>query len=167
MVIAVIDIETNGLKNEATEIHCIVAKCYDTGKIKKWIQEECKEFGEWSKLIDVFIMHNGISFDAPLLNKFTNSSIQSEQIRDTLLESQLFNPIREEGHSLKAWGERLNYPKGEVETFDYYTPDMLKYCEQDVKVTKDVYEYALKNAELFYEDRKTKKKEKISLDTSK
>ena len=135
MVIAVIDIETNGLKHEATEIHCIVAKCYDTGKIKKWVQEECKEFGEWSKLIDVFIMHNGISFDAPLLNKFTNSSIQSEQIRDTLLESHLFNPIREEGHSLKAWGEKLNYPKGEVETFDYYTPDMLKYCEQDVELT--------------------------------
>ena len=104
MTIAVVDIETNGLKNEATEIHCIVAKEYTTGKIKTWVQDECKEFGEWSKLIDTFIMHNGLSFDAPLLNKFTNSSIQSNQIRDTLLESQLFNPIRDKGHSIKSMG---------------------------------------------------------------
>ena len=50
MTIAVVDIETNGLKNEATEIHCIVAKEYTTGKVKTWVQEECEQFGKWSKL---------------------------------------------------------------------------------------------------------------------
>ncbi|HAT67401.1 MAG TPA: hypothetical protein DCS66_22870 [Flavobacteriaceae bacterium] len=149
MTIAVVDIETNGLKNEATEIHCIVAKEYTTGKIKTWVQDECKEFGEWSKLIDTFIMHNGLSFDAPLLNKFTNSSIQSNQIRDTLLESQLFNPIRDKGHSLRAWGEKLNFSKGEVESFDYYTPAMLEYCKQDVELTFKVAKYLEKESKNF------------------
>ena len=138
MTTAVIDIETNGFKNKATEIHCIVAKCYDTGKIKTWVQEECEQFGEWSKLVDTFIMHNGLSFDAPLLNKFTKSNITSDQIRDTLLESQLFNPIREDGHSLESWGKRLNFPKGDVDSFDYYTPAMLEYCKQDVELTYKV-----------------------------
>jgi DNA polymerase I-like protein with 3'-5' exonuclease and polymerase domains len=157
MTIAVVDIETNGLKNEATEIHCIVAKEYTTGKIKTWVQEECEQFGKWSKLVDTFIMHNGLSFDAPLLNKFTNSSIQSNQIRDTLLESQLFNPIRDKGHSLKAWGEKLNFNKGEVESFDYYTPAMLEYCKQDVELTFKVAKYLEK-------ERKNFSKESLNLE---
>jgi len=149
MTIAVVDIETNGFKDNATEIHCIVAKEYTTGKVKTWVQEECKEFGEWSKLVDTFIMHNGLSFDAPLLNKFTNSSIKSNQIRDTLLESQLFNPIRNKGHSLQAWGERLNFNKGDVESFDYYTPAMLEYCKQDVELTFKVAKYLEKESKNF------------------
>jgi DNA polymerase I-like protein with 3'-5' exonuclease and polymerase domains len=146
MTTAVVDIETNGLKEavikngnllipKATKIHCIVAKCYDTGRIKTWVEEECKQFAEWSKLIDTFIMHNGLSFDAPLLNKFTNSDIKPSQIRDTLLESQLFNPVREDGHGLEAWGKRLNKPKGDVDSFEEYTPDMLEYCKQDTEIT--------------------------------
>ena len=149
MTIAVVDIETNGFKDNATEIHCIVAKEYTTGKVETWVQEECKEFGEWSKLVDTFIMHNGLSFDAPLLNKFTNSSIKSNQIRDTLLESQLFNPIRDKGHSLQAWGERLNFNKGDVESFDYYTPAMLEYCKQDVELTFKVAKYLEKESKNF------------------
>jgi len=146
MTTAIVDIETNGLKEavikngkitipKATKIHCIVAKCYDTGRIKTWVQDECKEFAEWSKLIDTFIMHNGLSFDAPLLNKFTLSNIKPIQVRDTLLESQLFNPSREGGHSLQAWGQRLHQPKGDVDSFEVYTPDMLEYCKQDTEIT--------------------------------
>ena len=135
---AIVDIETNGFKNEATQIHCIVAKCPKTNTIKHWVQEECKDFKDWSKNIDTFIMHNGLSFDAPLLNKFTGSSIESNQIRDTLIESQLFNPIREEGHGLNAWGKKLRFEKGDMDSFDTYSPDMLTYCTQDVNLTHKV-----------------------------
>jgi DNA polymerase-1 len=51
----------------------------------------------------------------------------------------LFNPIRE-GHSLKAWGDRLGFPKGDVETFEVYTPDMLEYCKQDVNITHKLFQ---------------------------
>jgi DEAD/DEAH box helicase domain-containing protein len=43
---------------------------------------------------------------------------------------------------------------------------IIKYCEQDVKVTKDVYDYAKKNNKLFYEDRNTRKKTEVVLDSS-
>ena len=69
------------------------------------MQDECKDFKDWSTKIDSFIMHNGISFDGPILNKFTGTNIKTTDIRDTLIESQLFNPIREEGHGLEH-GER-------------------------------------------------------------
>ncbi len=100
---AVVDIETDSLN--AKEIHCIVAKKYDTGETRQWVQGECGEFREWSKRIDTFIMHNGISFDAPVLNRLTGSDIRLDQIRDTLIESQLYNPVRDGGHSLEAWGQ--------------------------------------------------------------
>lgn len=136
MVTAIVDIETDHLN--ATLIHCIVACDYATGKEKVWVQDECKEFASWSEKIDKFIMHNGVSFDAPVLNKLVGSKIVPSQVRDTLIESQLYNPIRDKGHSLRAWGERFNLPKGELKEFKYYTPEMLEYCKQDVRITRKV-----------------------------
>ena len=135
---AIVDIETNGFKDNATAIHCIVAKCPKTNTIKSWVQDECKDFKDWSTKIDSFIMHNGISFDGPILNKFTGTNIKTTDIRDTLIESQLFNPIREEGHGLGAWGKKLNFNKGDIDSFDTYSEDMLEYCIQDVNLTHKV-----------------------------
>ena len=131
---AVVDIETDSIN--ATQIHCIVAKKYDTGETRQWVQGECGEFREWSKRIDTFIMHNGISFDAPVLNRLTGSDIRLNQIRDTLIESQLYNPVRDGGHSLEAWGKRLGSEKIEYNDFNHFSPEMLEYCKQDVNVTQ-------------------------------
>jgi len=133
---AIVDIETDAI--DATVIHCIVARDYDNGTEWSWVGEECHEFVSWAKNVEQFIMHNGISFDAPVLNRLIGSTIQLRQIRDTLIESQLFNPVREGGHSLKAWGERLNDTKIEFKEFDCYTPEMLEYCKQDVRLTHKV-----------------------------
>ena len=134
MTEAVIDIETDSLN--ATKIHCIVARSYKTNKVKTWVGQECKDFGVWSNQINTFIMHNGISFDAPVLNRLTGSNIKLNQVRDTLIESQLYNPIRDDGHSLEAWGKKLGYKKGDFHDFSEYTPEMLEYCKRDTEVTR-------------------------------
>ena len=134
MIKAIVDIETDAIK--ATKIHCIVARSLSSDKEKVWIGDECQQFAEWSRQIDEFIMHNGISFDAPILNRLTGSSIRLSQVRDTLIESQLYNPIREGGHSLEAWGDRLNFPKGECNDFRTFNEDMLQYCIRDTKLTR-------------------------------
>ena len=108
---AVVDIETDAIN--ATKIHCIVARSKETGQTRHWIGDECRDFREWSKKIDTFIMHNGISFDAPVLNRLLGCNIKLSQIRDTLIESQLYNPIRDGGHSLEAWGKTLGFEKGD------------------------------------------------------
>tara|TARA_R100000664_G_scaffold17170_4_gene26062 strand:+ start:606 stop:2240 length:1635 start_codon:yes stop_codon:yes gene_type:complete len=138
MKTAVVDIETDGF--DATKTHCIVAITEDN-KEHYWTGDDCFKFKDWSKNIDQFIMHNGISFDAPVLNKLIGTNIQMSQIRDTLIESQLFNPIREGGHSLKAWGKKLNYRKFDYDNFDAFTLEMLEYCKQDTRLTKKVSEY--------------------------
>ena len=134
MIKAIVDIETDAIN--ATKIHCIVARSLSSDKEKVWIGDECQQFAGWSRQIDEFIMHNGISFDAPILNRLTGSNIRLSQVRDTLIESQLYNPIREGGHSLEAWGDRLNFPKGECNDFRTFNEDMLQYCIRDTKLTR-------------------------------
>ena len=134
MMKAVVDIETDGL--DATKIHCIVAKHYETGETRQWVGDECAQFGGWSGKIDQYIMHNGISFDGPILNRLANAKIRPAQIRDTLIESQLYNPVRDGGHSLQSWGERLNYTKGDFNEFEEYSPEMLQYCIRDTELTR-------------------------------
>ena len=133
---AVVDIETDSL--DATKVHCIVAKDVDSGRVYPFPPDMIHGFRDWSLSVKQFIMHNGLSFDAPVCNRLLGTNIKPSQIVDTLVLSQLFNPIRD-GHSLKAWGERLGFPKGDVETFEVYTPDMLEYCKQDVNITHKLF----------------------------
>ena len=134
---AIVDIETDSL--DATKVHCIVAKDVDSGKVYPFPPDMVHGFRDWSRGVKQFIMHNGLSFDAPVCNRLLGTDIKPSQIVDTLVLSQLFNPIRE-GHSLKAWGDRLGFPKGDVETFEVYTPDMLEYCKQDVNITHKLFQ---------------------------
>jgi DNA polymerase I-like protein with 3'-5' exonuclease and polymerase domains len=54
--------------------------------------------------------------------------------------SQLFAPVRDDGHSLAAWGKRLKFPKMECDNYSEYTEDMLEYCKNDVLLTEKVYD---------------------------
>ena len=97
---AVVDIETDSL--DATKIHSIVDKDVDSGRVYPFPPDLLHGFRDWSLGVKQFIMHNGLTFDAPVLNRLLNTKIKVNQVIDTLILSQLFNPIRE-GHSLKAW----------------------------------------------------------------
>jgi DNA polymerase I-like protein with 3'-5' exonuclease and polymerase domains len=138
----IVDIETDGFIENLNTIHCIVAKDVDTNEVFSFVQDECyTKFPEFSKKIDKFIMHNGISFDARILNSFNITTITPTKVIDTLLLSQLLYPEIEGGHSLSSWGERFKSSKGDCEDFKYYTPEMLEYCKQDVEITHKLYKY--------------------------
>jgi DNA polymerase I-like protein with 3'-5' exonuclease and polymerase domains len=94
-------------------------------------------------------MHNGISFDAPVLNRLLGCNIKLSQIRDTLIESQLYNPIRDGGHSLEAWGKTLGFEKGDFHDFAHYSPEMLEYCKRDTEVTRHVAQELEKEGKAF------------------
>jgi len=144
----VLDIETDGFN--PSKIHCIVAKDIDTNTVYVWDSSNMYGFKSWAKGVDKFIMHNGLSFDAPVLNKLLDAEILPGNIVDTLILSQLFNPIREKGHGLKAWGEKLNMLKGgEGVNFLKYNKAMLDYCKQDVEITHAVYKELLKESKGF------------------
>ena len=144
----ILDIETDGFN--PSKIHCIVVKDIDTNVITVWDSGNMYGFKNWAKDVDTFIMHNGLSFDAPVLNRLLDAEILPGNIVDTLILSQLFNPIREKGHSLRAWGEKLNMLKGgEGVNFLKYNEAMLDYCKQDVEITHAVYKELLKESKGF------------------
>ena len=89
----VLDIETDQL--DASVVNCIVAKNIDTNVSTVFDPSNMHVFKNWSKDIEQYIMHNGLSFDAPVLNKLLGTNIKPSQVLDTLILSQLFNPLRE------------------------------------------------------------------------
>jgi DNA polymerase I-like protein with 3'-5' exonuclease and polymerase domains len=143
----VLDIETDQIN--ASVVNCIVAKDIETNVSTVFDPDNMHVFKSWSKDIDKYIMHNGLSFDAPILNRLLGVEIKPTQVTDTLILSQMFNPLREGGHGLRAWGDRFNFPKGEIDSFGKYTEELRRYCMQDVDITHKLYNYLKKEGQGF------------------
>ena len=142
----VFDIETDGLK--PTKLWCIVAKS-TTGEIQKFPPDKIQEGIEYLKSADTLIGHNIIGYDIPVIRKLYGVDL-TNKVYDTLVVSRLANPAQENGHSLKNWGFKIGYHKLESpDSFEEYTPEMLKYCAQDVLLNELVYERLKKDTVLF------------------
>ena len=145
----IVDIETDSL--DATVIHVAVTKDIDTKEVRSF--RGGTDFNLYINSIpSVFIMHNGLSFDAPILNKLWNARIKVNDCIDTLLLSRLFNPIRESGHSLDAWGLRFGSNKIHFQNFETYSQEMLDYCKQDVEITDKLFAHLLEEGKDFSEE---------------
>ena len=157
----IFDIETNGLDlNKITKIHTIVI--YDF-KEKEYFHypkhlEILKDGVEHLQKADVVIGHNIIDYDIPVVQKFY-PEFQPESVIDTLVWGRLAYPdimevdqkLRKQGridsklmgrHSLEAYGQRLAERKGNFgkdTDWQKWSPEMEKYCEQDVRVNKLLY----------------------------
>ena len=137
-----LDIETN---TNFDTIWCCVTKKGD--EVKVWTQASgLKEYLGTSKLV----MHNGISFDAYLLNRLWGMKIRTAQVLDTLVLSRLLNPNREGGHSLGAFGTRLGLEKIDFSDYDSgLSEEMVEYCIRDVNLLERVY-YELEREKSVY-----------------
>jgi DNA polymerase-1 len=129
------DIETDGLK--PTVIWCLCAikgdQMYTLEMPTKAMVEEL--FAD----VTEHVGHNLINYDIPAVERLLGVKV-SGKISDTLVMSRLYNPQLDGGHSLDAWGQRLKFPKGEYYDWSALTPEMVVYCQQDVRVTERLYE---------------------------
>lgn len=136
----VLDIETNSTHDK---IWCVVTRDLDTEEVRVFEHQYEKHkdaLDYYVRTSSLIVMHNGIFFDGPVLRKCWGIHIKRSQVIDTLVLSRLYNPSLEDGHSLAAWGQRLGFPKGDFTDFDGgLTDEMIKYCEQDTLVTKQLY----------------------------
>ncbi len=134
-----IDIEGDDLPS--TKVWCLCAVNIKSGEevsltdnedIKRWVSDRLKDKHS-------FIAHNGIGYDFPTLNRLLGTTITMSNALDTMILSMLYSPSLDGGHSLAAWGTRLNFPKGEHSDFSQLTDEMLAYCLQDARLCRRVY----------------------------
>jgi len=149
------DIEANGLNEltintkgnvipEADTIWCLCALDIDTGQSWKFTPDRIKEGVDLLRSADLLIGHNIVLYDLPVIEKLYGAV--NVNTYDTLIVSRLLYPDRQNhpfgGNSLSQWGEYLgNYKIDYTLGFDSYCDEMLEYCEQDVKLTKDIYDF--------------------------
>ena len=141
----VFDIEADGL--DPTQIWCVCAKYVGTPEVYTFT--DVATFKAFIKDVDEVIGHNVIGYDVPVLERLWDIDFSNVKITDTLVLSRLSEPSKLGGHSLKKWGEYLQFPKDEYSDWSRLTPEMIEYCKQDVKVTEAVYKTVLKDLEGF------------------
>lgn len=131
----VIDIETDGLNPKVIWVMCTrnvltdeTEEFTDNEDMEEWFEdhEEC-----------LFIGHNILGFDAPVLNRLLELpfKLDASNCIDTLVLSTLYSPSISGGHSLDAWGQRLKERKTEFNDWSKLSQEMIDYCHQDTKVT--------------------------------
>ncbi|AXH71311.1 DNA polymerase [Pelagibacter phage HTVC120P] len=153
----VFDLESNGLYNEVSTIHCVVLKDIDTNKI---IQVDVNEALKLLSEAELIIGHNIIKYDIPVLKKLYGFKTKAK-VFDTLVATRLiWSDLTDSDmkrvhtinyprslvnrHSLKAWGIRLGNYKQQIDTdWSVFTQEMLEYCIQDVEVTHTLYQKIL------------------------
>ena len=135
-----LDIETplfNG--SLPNKIFCLVTIC-DKGNIVHYTPDDIHKFKNVASNYSEFIGHNIIGFDAPVIKNVLGIDLfKIGKVTDTLILSRLFNPVREGGHSLKAFGLKFGYKKFDFNDFTKFSQEMLKYCIRDVKLLIQVY----------------------------
>jgi hypothetical protein len=159
----VFDIETKNIfddvgKADASllDISLVGIYDYETGKYDSYLEEELPKLWPILEKADILIGYNSNHFDIPLLNKYYPGDLSAIKSLDLMSEirkslgrriglgkvAEGTLGIPKSGHGLDAitW-----WKNGEIEK-------LRKYCLDDVKITKEVYEYALAHKSLKYKD---------------
>jgi DEAD/DEAH box helicase domain-containing protein len=157
------DIETRNIfsdvgSNDPKDLDISVVCIYDskTEEYSSYLLEDLGKLWPIIEKADMLIGYNSDHFDIPLLNKYYPGDLTTiksidlmKEIRavlgrrlklDTIAEATLGkNKI---GHGLEAitW-----WKAGEIDK-------IIKYCTEDVKITKEIYDYARANRKLLYKD---------------
>ncbi len=166
------DIETTGAagalaRNDLSRMEISIVGIHDseTNEYTSYSKEEFPQLWPILERADMLIGFNSDSFDIPILNKYYPGDLSRIKSLDLLVEVQkaLGRRIRLQsiaeatlnrgkgGNGLQAieW-----WAKGEVDK-------IRKYCIEDVRITREIFEYAVKNGSLKYMDLRTKREMKI------
>ena len=164
----VFDIETNGLYDDVSCIHCLAFRDLETNETLVFNDtgREPSVITGINYLMEASLLvgHNAIGYDLPVIKKLYPFFETQAQKVDTLVLSRIYHadmlkhdsksnwphmPIQLQGrHSLESWGYRLGeYKGGFAKSTDWkeWSQDMEDYMVQDVNVTTKLWDYFLKN----------------------
>jgi len=171
----VFDLETQNIfsdigSNDPKDLDISVASFYDseTDSYTTVTIDELETAWPIVEHADVLVGYNSDHFDIPLLNKYYPGDLTIIKsidilsgIKDALGRRLRLDNVAGATVGAKKIGNGLQAVKwwreGDIKSIK-------KYCQQDVKVTKDVFEYALEHGKVLYKD--GYRKQEIILDTS-
>ena len=143
-------------KNHLLKVSVAVIYDYTTGKYTSYEEHELPKLSPILQTADQIIGYNIKDFDFEVIQPYLNFNIFEVPYLDILeeIEKALHHRIKLE---VVAQGTLGTGKSGNgLEAILYYQNgrmDLLKkYCTDDVKITKQVYDYALKNQKLLYKD---------------
>ena len=136
MKYTIFDIETNGLYQDVTKLHCLSYQIFEDGILlsKNTLvdTELIKNFVEQQECI---VGHNIIRYDLPVLEKLVGVKY-SKKIIDTLAISWYLFPERHK-HGLESYGEEFHVAKPIIEDWNNLGIEEYKHrCETDVEINK-------------------------------
>jgi len=171
----VFDLETQNIfdevgSNDPTDLDISVATAYDSDddKYTTVTVDEIDKLWPIIERADALVGYNSNHFDIPLLNKYYPGDLTQiksidllEDIRLSLGRRLRLDSVAEATIGAKKSANGLQavrwWKEGNIK-------DLKKYCQQDVKVTKEIFEYARKNGHVKFKD--GHKKREIPLDTA-
>lgn len=176
MRVITLDIETTNTfqdvgSNDPADLDISVICIHDSenGEFSSFLEADFGKLWPTLEQADSFVTWNGDHFDIPLLNKYYPGDLGKIKSVDLMREVQQVLGRRlkldtvgestlgrnKSGHGLDAieW-----WRNGEVDK-------IIKYCIEDVRLTRDLYDYALSNGHLKYKEFGSTKE--VQLDTSK
>ncbi len=169
------DIETKNTFEEANsseprDLDLSVVCIYDsfTDSFSSYLEKDLYKLWPIIESADMFITFNGDHFDIPILAKYYSGDLSKIKSLDILVEVKKslgrrlkLDTIAEATLGTNKIGNGMDaiiwWRSGEIDK-------IIKYCIEDVKITRDVYDFALKNGFLKYKDSGIVKQ--IKLDTS-
>jgi DNA polymerase I-like protein with 3'-5' exonuclease and polymerase domains len=155
----IFDLETNGLLDEVTKIHCLVIKNTETGEVSSYVDDAIEGgLRILQKSAVPIVGHNIIRYDIPVIKKlYPWFGVRQSLVLDTLVLTRLIHTNIKDtdakllklgklpgklfgSHSLAAWGHRLGNYKGDYDGgWETFSQEMLDYCVQDVEVTAHLF----------------------------
>ncbi|MBI4138817.1 ribonuclease H-like domain-containing protein [Candidatus Uhrbacteria bacterium] len=160
----VLDIETKNTfadigSYDASRLEISLIGCYfyDTDSFETFLEEDLPKLWPRLERADRIVGYNLFGFDYPCMQSYYTGNLMNLPTIDLLVEiekrigfrvklddvAQATLGIGKSGHGLQAvefWR------KGEIQK-------LKDYCLQDVKITRDVYEFALEHQEISFFDR--------------
>ena len=129
---------------------------YETNEYLSFLQEDLPKLWPIIERAETLITFNGDHFDIPLLNKYYSGDLTKfrsldilKEIRQAYGRRMKLDQIAEGTLGINKSGNGLEaivwWKNGEIDK-------IREYCLKDVKITKDLYEFALKNNKLMFKE---------------
>lgn len=164
MKYCIFDLETDGLIDNVTVIHCL-SYCILNENLREICSGTITDYSEMKKFLssqECIVGHNIIRYDLPVLGKLLDFENRTLGIIDTLGLSWYLYPMEKNDkhqliprrqHGLDSWGNILGIKKVEIKDWKNLSDkEYVIRCEQDVRINVKLFVMQMNYLMKIYED---------------